>query len=284
MITFANVLIYYYSIAVFTLFRLFFLTMDTRLIAFERLLNIMDELREGCPWDRKQTLESLRYLTIEETYELSDAILDKDMDEIKKELGDLMLHLVFYSKIASEQQAFDITDVLNSISEKLIRRHPHIYSDVAANDAKAVSDNWEKIKLTEGRKTVLGGVPKSLPAMVKAYRIQEKVRGVGFDWDHVGQVWDKVQEELNELQYEKLNGSPEKIEDEFGDLLFALINYARFIEVNPEDALERTNKKFISRFNYIEQRVNEQNKNMHDMPLSELDVLWDEAKSLENKG
>ncbi|MDY0343781.1 MAG: nucleoside triphosphate pyrophosphohydrolase [Lentimicrobium sp.] len=258
--------------------------MDARLIAFERLLDIMDQLRKGCPWDRKQTLESLRYLTIEETYELSDAILDKDMDEIKKELGDLMLHLVFYSKIASEQQAFDITDVLDSISEKLIRRHPHIFGDVTANDAKTVSDNWEKIKLTEGRKTVLGGVPKSLPAMVKAYRIQEKVRGVGFDWDHVGQVWDKVQEELNELQYEKLNGSPEKIEDEFGDLLFALINYARFIEVNPEDALERTNKKFISRFNHIEQRVNEQHKNMHDMSLSELDVLWDEAKSLENKG
>lgn len=257
--------------------------MDARLIAFERLLNIMDELRKGCPWDRKQTLDSLRYLTIEETYELSDAILDKDMEEIKKELGDLMLHLVFYSKIASEQQAFDIKDVLNSINEKLIRRHPHIYGDVAANDAKAVSDNWEKIKLTEGRKTVLGGVPKSLPAMVKAYRIQEKVRGVGFDWDHVGQVWEKVQEELNELQYEKLNGSPDKIEDEFGDLLFALINYARFIDVNPEDALERTNKKFISRFNHIEQRVNEQHKNMHDMSLNELNELWDEAKSLENK-
>ena len=258
--------------------------MDARLVAFERLLNIMDELREGCPWDRKQTLESLRYLTIEETYELSDAILEKDMEEIKKELGDLMLHLVFYSKIASEQKAFDITDVLNSISEKLIRRHPHIYSDVTANDAKAVSENWEKIKLTEGRKTVLGGVPNSLPAMVKAYRIQEKVRGVGFDWDKVDQVWDKVQEELNELQFEKLNGSPEKIEGEFGDLLFALINYARFIEVNPEDALERTNKKFINRFNYIEQQVNEQHLNMHELSLSELDVFWNEAKSLENKG
>lgn len=258
--------------------------MDARLVAFERLLNIMDQLREGCPWDRKQTLESLRYLTIEETYELSDAILEKDMEEIKKELGDLMLHLVFYSKIASEQKAFDITDVLNSISEKLIRRHPHIYSDVTANDAKAVSENWEKIKLTEGGKTVLGGVPNSLPAMVKAYRIQEKARGVGFDWDKVDQVWDKVQEELNELQFEKLNGSPEKIEGEFGDLLFALINYARFIEVNPEDALERTNKKFINRFNYIEQRVNEQHLNMHELSLSELDVFWNEAKSLENKG
>ena len=256
--------------------------MDPRLTAFERLLTIMDELRAGCPWDRKQTLESLRYLTIEETYELSDAILEKDMDEIKKELGDLMLHLVFYSKIASETNAFDITDVLNSISEKLIRRHPHIYSDVTANSAEAVSNNWEKIKLGEGdRKTVLGGVPASLPAMVKAYRIQEKARGVGFDWDHVGQVWDKVQEELGELQYEKVNGTPEKIEDEFGDLLFALINYARFININPEDALERTNKKFIRRFNFIEQKVNETGKSMHDMTLAELDVFWNEAKSME---
>ena len=256
--------------------------MDSRLEAFERLLTVMDELRAGCPWDRKQTLESLRYLTIEETYELSDAILEKDMDEIKKELGDLMLHLVFYSKIASEQQAFTITDVLNGICEKLIHRHPHIYGDVMAKDAETVKNNWEKIKLKEGeRKTVLGGVPASLPAMVKAYRIQEKARGVGFDWDHVGQVWDKVQEELTELQYEKLNGSPEKIEDEFGDLLFALINYARFIDVNPEDALERTNKKFIRRFNYIEQKVKETGKSMHDMSLAELDVFWNEAKAAE---
>ncbi|KAF5062802.1 Nucleoside triphosphate pyrophosphohydrolase [anaerobic digester metagenome] len=256
--------------------------MDPRLVAFERLLTIMDELRAGCPWDRKQTLESLRYLTIEETYELSDAILEKDMDEIKKELGDLMLHLVFYSKIASEQNAFTITDVLNGICEKLIHRHPHIYGDVMAKDAETVKNNWEKIKLKEGeRKTVLGGVPASLPAMVKAYRIQEKARGVGFDWDHVGQVWDKVQEELAELQYEKLNGSPEKIEDEFGDLLFALINYARFIDVNPEDALERTNKKFIRRFNYIEQKVKETGKSMHDMSLAELDVFWNEAKAAE---
>ncbi|WP_367327914.1 nucleoside triphosphate pyrophosphohydrolase [Lentimicrobium sp.] len=256
--------------------------MDPRLAAFERLLTIMDELRAGCPWDRKQTIESLRYLTIEETYELSDAILEKDMDEIKKELGDLMLHLVFYSKIASEQNAFTITDVLNGICEKLIHRHPHIYGDVMAKDAEAVKNNWEKIKLKEGeRKTVLGGVPASLPAMVKAYRIQEKARGVGFDWDHVGQVWEKVQEELAELQYEKLNGSPEKIEDEFGDLLFALINYARFIDVNPEDALERTNKKFIRRFNYIEQKVNGTGKSMHDMSLAELDVFWNEAKAAE---
>ncbi|MHC1776634.1 MAG: nucleoside triphosphate pyrophosphohydrolase [Lentimicrobium sp.] len=261
--------------------------MDTRLVAFERLLTIMDELRAGCPWDRKQTLETLRYLTIEETYELSDAILEKDMREIKGELGDLMLHLVFYSKIASEQNAFNITDVLNGICDKLVRRHPHIYGDVTANDAEAVKNNWEKIKLTEKggngheRKTVLGGVPASLPAMVKAYRIQEKARGVGFDWDHVGQVWDKVQEELGELQYEKLNGSAEKIEDEFGDLLFALINYARFIDVNPEDALERTNKKFIRRFNYIEEKVNETGKSMHDMTLAELDVFWNEAKAKE---
>lgn len=256
--------------------------MDPRLTAFERLLNIMDELRAGCPWDRKQTLETLRYLTIEETYELSDAILEKDMTEIKGELGDLMLHLVFYSKIASEHKAFDITDVLNGICEKLIRRHPHIYGDVTANDAETVKNNWEKIKLGEGhKKTVLGGVPGSLPAMVKAYRIQEKARGVGFDWDHVGQVWDKVQEELGELQYEKLNGTPEKIEDEFGDLLFALINYARFIDINPEDALERTNKKFIRRFNYIEEKVNETGKSMHDMTLAELDVYWNEAKAME---
>lgn len=256
--------------------------MDPRLSAFERLLTIMDELRAGCPWDRKQTIESLRYLTIEETYELSDAILEKDMDEIKKELGDLMLHLVFYSKIASETNAFDIADVLNGICEKLIHRHPHIYSDVTANSAEAVSNNWEKIKLGEGdRKTVLGGVPTSLPAMVKAYRIQEKARGVGFDWDHVGQVWDKVQEELGELQFEKINGTHDKIEDEFGDLLFALINYARFIDINPEDALERTNKKFIRRFNFIEQKVNETGKSMHDMTLSELDVFWNEAKSME---
>ncbi|MBW6489998.1 MAG: nucleoside triphosphate pyrophosphohydrolase [Lentimicrobium sp.] len=256
--------------------------MDPRLNAFGKLLKIMDELRAGCPWDKKQTIESLRYLTIEETYELSDAILEKDMNEIKKELGDLMLHLVFYSKIASEQNAFDITDVLNGICEKLIHRHPHIYGDVTANDAETVKNNWEKIKLGEGEaKTVLGGVPASLPAMVKAYRIQEKVRGVGFDWDHVGQVWDKVQEELSELQYEKLNGSPEKIEDEFGDLLFALINYARFIDINPEDALERTNKKFIRRFNFIEQKVKETGKSMHEMTLAELDVFWNEAKAQE---
>jgi XTP/dITP diphosphohydrolase len=252
--------------------------MDKRLQAFERLLNIMDELRAKCPWDKSQTIESLRYLTIEETYELSDAILENDMDEVKKELGDLMLHLVFYSKIASEQSSFDITDVLNSICEKLIRRHPHIYGEVIAKDAETVKNNWEKIKMTEGRKSVLSGVPGSLPAMVKAYRIQEKARGVGFDWDNAGQVWDKVQEELSELEYEKINGSHDQIEDEFGDLLFALINYSRFIDVNPEDALERTNKKFINRFRYIEEKINAEGKSMHSMNLAQLDEYWDEAK------
>lgn len=256
--------------------------MNNPLEAFERLLTIMDELRAKCPWDKVQTLDTLRYLTIEEMYELSDAILEKDMDEVKKELGDLMLHLVFYSKIASEMKAFDITDVLNSICEKLIRRHPHIYGDVEAKDAETVKNNWEKIKMTEGRKSVLSGVPASLPAMVKAYRIQEKARGVGFDWDNVEQVWNKVQEELGELEYEKINGSPDKVEDEFGDLLFALINYSRFINVNPEDALERTNRKFIKRFKFIEEKVNEAGKSMHDMSLNELDVYWNLAKKEEN--
>lgn len=255
--------------------------MDKRLEAFEQLLNIMDRLRAECPWDQKQTFDTLRYLTIEEMYELSDAILEKDPNEIKKELGDLMLHLVFYSKIASEQNAFDITDVLNAINEKLIRRHPHIYGDVVANDAETVKNNWEKIKMTEGRKSVLSGVPGSLPAMVKAYRIQEKARGVGFDWENATQVWNKVQEELSELEYEKLNGSHNQVEDEFGDLLFALINYSRFIDVNPEDALERTNRKFIRRFKYIEEKVIEAGKSMHDMTLAELDVYWNEAKSKE---
>lgn len=253
--------------------------MEKSLEAFGKLLTIMDELRARCPWDKAQTLDTLRYLTIEETYELSDAILEKDMSEIKKELGDLMLHLVFYSKIASEENAFDISDVLTSINEKLIRRHPHIYSDVVANDAETVKNNWEKIKMAEGRTSVLSGVPGSLPAMVKAYRIQEKARGVGFDWENVAQVWEKVQEELGELEYEKINGSHEKVEDEFGDLLFALINYARFINVNPEDALERTNRKFIKRFQYIEEKVNEAGKSMHDMTLAELDVYWNEAKN-----
>ncbi|MBU2652055.1 MAG: nucleoside triphosphate pyrophosphohydrolase [Bacteroidetes bacterium] len=257
--------------------------MDKRLEAFGRLLTIMDELRTQCPWDRKQTLESLRYLTIEETYELSDAILEKDLDGIKKELGDLMLHLVFYARIGSEQNAFDITDVLEYISEKLIARHPHIYGDVAVNSAEEVKENWEKIKINnEGRTSVLGGVPKSLPPLVKAVRIQEKARGVGFDWDEPGQVWEKVLEELGELKKEvDSGGSVEKIENEFGDLLFALVNYSRFIDVNPEDALERTNRKFIRRFQYLEEKVRESDRNLFDMKLSEMDEIWNEAK---NKG
>jgi XTP/dITP diphosphohydrolase len=257
--------------------------MEEKVAAFRRLLEIMDELRVKCPWDRKQTLESLRYLTIEETYELSDAILEKDMEGIKKELGDLMLHLVFYSRIGSESGAFDMLDVLNNIIEKLIHRHPHIFGDVKVTTAKEVKDNWEKIKLKEkGNKSVLSGVPGSLPAVVKAYRIQEKASGVGFDWDNPGQVWDKVQEELRELkEAEESAAGPEKKEDELGDLLFAIINYARFIDVNPEDALERTNKKFIRRFQYLEQKAMEKHKPLHDMTLAEMDVFWNEAKKLE---
>lgn len=253
--------------------------MDPRLTAFERLLNIMDDLREKCPWDRKQTMESLRKLTIEETYELADAILENDLEEIKKEIGDLMLHMVFYAKIGSEKGAFDITDALNGICEKLIHRHPHIYGDVEVKDEEEVKANWEKLKLKEGKKSVLEGVPKSLPAMVKANRIQEKARGVGFDWDNKEQVWEKVQEELNELKVE-INeaASKEKIENEFGDLLFSIINYARFIDIDPESALERTNKKFISRFQYLEQKAKALGKNLHDMTLAQMDEIWEEAK------
>ena len=253
--------------------------MEKSLAAFKQLLEIMDELRDKCPWDKKQTIESLRYLTIEETYELADAILDNDLNEIKKELGDLILHVVFYAKIASEQKEFDITDVLNNINEKLITRHPHIYGDVKVRDDEEVKENWEKIKLKEGKKKVLSGVPKSLPAMVKAYRIQEKARGVGFDWEKPHQVWDKVQEELQELKDEVESGaSHEKTEEEFGDLLFALINYSRFINVNPENALERTNKKFIHRFEYLEKNAKENGKDMKKMSLAEMDVFWNEAK------
>ena len=254
--------------------------MDPRLTAFERLLNIMDDLREKCPWDRKQTMESLRKLTIEETYELADAILENDLEEIKKEIGDLMLHMVFYAKIGSEKGAFDITDALNGICEKLIHRHPHIYGDVEVKDEEEVKANWEKLKLKEGKKSVLEGVPKSLPAMVKANRIQEKARGVGFDWDNKEQVWEKVQEELNELKVE-INeaASKEKIENEFGDLLFSIINYARFIDIDPESALERTNKKFISRFQYLEQKAKALGKNLHDMTLAQMDEIWEEAKT-----
>jgi XTP/dITP diphosphohydrolase len=250
--------------------------------AFDRLLNIMDTLRANCPWDKKQTLDSLRYLTIEEMYELSDAILNNDLDEIRKELGDLMLHIVFYAKIGQEKGSFDIKDVLNGICDKLVNRHPHIYGDVKVNDAEDVKNNWEKIKLAEGRKSVLEGVPNALPAMVKAYRIQEKVRGVGFDWEETHQVWDKVKEEIDELKHEIEQNAPKtKIEDEFGDVLFALINYARFIEINPEDALEKTNKKFIKRFKYLEAKAAEIGKNLHDMSLSEMDVFWNEAKTKE---
>ncbi len=257
--------------------------MEEKIAAFRRLLEIMDELRDKCPWDQKQTLESIRYLTIEETYELSDAILDKDMEGIRKELGDLMLHLVFYSKIASESNAFDILDVLNTIISKLIHRHPHIFGDVKVTDAKNVRDNWEKIKLKEkGNESVLSGVPASLPAVIKAYRIQEKASGVGFDWENKEQVWEKVKEELHELhEVAHDNADHNKMEDELGDLLFSIINYARFLDVNPEDALERTNKKFIKRFQYVEENAKKLHKPLKDMSLEELDVFWNNAKKLE---
>lgn len=255
-------------------------TRDKKLQAFGRLLDIMDDLREKCPWDKKQTLESLRHLTIEETYELGDAILDNNLIEIKKELGDLLLHIVFYSKIGSESGAFDIADVSNDICEKLIHRHPHIYGDVVVADEEEVKQNWEKLKLKEGKKSVLEGVPKSLPALVKASRIQDKARGVGFDWEEPHQVWDKLQEELGELQEEVKSGSKEKIEAEFGDVLFSMINYARFLDINPEDALERTNKKFIKRFTHLESRSAELGKSLADMTLAEMDVFWNEAKKL----
>lgn len=251
-----------------------------QLDAFERLLNIMDDLREKCPWDKKQTMQTLRHLTIEETYELGDAILDNDLQEIKKELGDLLLHIVFYAKIGSESDAFDMADVCNEICEKLIHRHPHIYGDVEVKDEEEVKQNWEKLKLKEGKKSVLEGVPKSLPALVKASRIQDKVKGVGFDWEESHQVWDKLQEELNELQEEVNAGDTDKIEGEFGDVLFSMINYARFLNVNPEDALERTNKKFIKRFQYLEGKASEVGKPLSDMTLAEMDVFWNEAKKL----
>jgi len=254
-----------------------------QLLAFNRLLDVMDELREKCPWDRKQTIGSLRHLTIEETYELSDAILRQDMQEIKKEIGDIMLHMVFYAKIASEQQAFDIADVLNSLCEKLIFRHPHIYGDTTANTEEEVKQNWEKLKLKEGNKSVLGGVPTSLPALVKAMRIQEKARGAGFDWDDKTEVWKKVQEELNEFELEfntldTSNIDHERATSEFGDLLFSLINFARFIDINPEEALEKTNLKFIDRFQYIEREAAKDGKRLQDMTLKEMDFYWNESK------
>ncbi len=248
--------------------------------AFERLLTIMDDLREKCPWDQKQTMQSLRHLTIEETYELGDAILDNDLNEVKKELGDLLLHIVFYAKIGSETNDFDMADVCNEICEKLIFRHPHIYSDTVVKDEEEVKQNWEKLKLKEGRISVLEGVPKSLPALVKASRIQDKVKGVGFDWEEPHQVWNKVQEELQELQDEVAIGDQDKMEAEFGDVLFSMINYARFLKINPEDALERTNKKFIKRFQYLESKASELGKPLADMTLAEMDVFWNEAKKL----
>ncbi|MFT5647964.1 MAG: XTP/dITP diphosphohydrolase [Aureispira sp.] len=256
--------------------------MDVRLKAFERLLNIMDDLREKCPWDKKQTLESLSILTIEETYELVDAIQEGDMEELKGEIGDLMLHLVFYSKIASEKKAFDITGVLNGICDKLVHRHPHIYGDVVAEDEETVLKNWEMLKLQEkGKTSILQGVPKSLPSMVKAYRIQEKVKQVGFEWEDIEEVWDKVEEELGELQVTiDDRESPERIADEFGDVIFALINYARYLKIDPEAALEKTNKKFIRRFKYIEKNGK---RPLADLTLDEMDELWDEAKSLEKE-
>lgn len=253
--------------------------MDERLKAFERLLNIMDDLREKCPWDKKQTLESLRHLTIEETYELADAIIDNDLNELKGEIGDLMLHMVFYSKIASEQNAFDITDVLNGICDKLVYRHPHIYGDVVADDEETVKANWEKLKLKEGKKSVLQGVPKSLPSLIKAARIQEKVKGIGFDWDNAKQVLAKVNEELAELKVE-VDNKTDRVEEEFGDVLFSMINYARFIGVNPETALERTNKKFIKRFQQMEVIMAAENKSFDEMNLEQMDVFWERAKTI----
>ena len=254
--------------------------MQEKLKAFERLLTIMDELRAKCPWDKKQTMQSLRHLTIEETYELTDAIFDNDMEEIKKELGDLMLHLVFYAKIGSETNAFDMADVLNSVCEKLIYRHPHIYGDVKVENEEDVKRNWENLKLKEGKKSVLEGVPNSLPALVKANRIQEKVAGVGFDWEEPNQVWEKVEEELAEFKEEVKNGNVDAMESEFGDVLFSMVNYARFLKINPENALERTNKKFLKRFQYLEEKAKVINKPLKDMSLAEMDVFWEEAKRL----
>ena len=255
--------------------------MDTRLAAFQRLLDIMDELREKCPWDSVQTFDTLRCLTIEETYELSEAIVEKDYADICKELGDLLLHIVFYSKIASETQLFDIEKVINQLCEKLIRRHPHIYGNERADNPQQVHENWEKIKLQkEGNRSVLGGVPQTLPALVKAYRIQEKAGGVGFEWDNTEDVWKKVEEEIGELQAEVKRKS-DQVEDEFGDVLFALINYARYIKVHPEDALEKTNRKFIRRFQYIEEQARNEGRPMTELTLEEMENYWQKAKTTE---
>ena len=253
---------------------------QTQLQSFEKLLHIMDELREQCPWDKKQTMQTLRHLTIEETYELGDAILDNNLEEIKKELGDLLLHIVFYARIGSETNSFDIADVCDEICKKLIHRHPHIYGDVTVKDEQEVKQNWEKLKLQEGKKSVLEGVPKGLPALVKASRIQDKAKAVGFDWENSEQVWEKVQEEMQEFKDEVDAKNQEKMEAEFGDVLFSLINYARFLNINPEDALERTNKKFIKRFQYLESKADELGKPLMDMTLAEMDVFWNEAKKI----
>ncbi|RZL32368.1 MAG: nucleoside triphosphate pyrophosphohydrolase [Pedobacter sp.] len=252
--------------------------MQTAAQEFLRLVNIMDELREKCPWDKKQTIETLRHLTIEETYELTDAITDKDWKGIKEELGDLLLHIVFYAKIGAEKNEFSLEEVINGVCEKLIVRHPHIYGDVKVENEEDVKQNWEKIKLKEGKKSVLGGVPKSLPALVKAIRLQEKSKTVGFEWDNTSQVWDKVKEEMNELEEAVSTGSQDKIEDEMGDVLFSLVNLARFLQVDAENALERTNKKFIERFTGMEKAAAEENKLLHDMSLEEMDALWNKMK------
>ena len=257
--------------------------MDERLVAFQHLLDIMDELRAKCPWDSVQTFDTLRCLTIEETYELSEAIVDKNYSDMCKELGDLMLHIVFYSKIASEENLFDITQVLNQLCEKLIRRHPHIYGEGQAQNAQQVHENWEKIKLQkEGNRSVLGGVPKSAPSMVKAYRIQEKANGVGFDWQNKDDVWTKVQEEINEFKAEE-NVDPSHAEEEFGDILFSLINYARFVHINPDDALEKTNRKFIKRFQYMEEKAKMLGQKLTDLSLNQMESLWQQAKNFENE-
>lgn len=254
-------------------------TREEKLKAFGRLLDIMDDLRAKCPWDKKQTFQSLRYLTIEETYELADAILENDLQELKGEIGDIMLHMVFYAKIASETNEFDIADVLDAVCDKLIERHPHIYGDLEVSSEEEVKANWEKIKLKSGKKSVLEGVPKSLPAMVKATRIQEKARGVGFDWDNSDQVFEKLKEEIEELKEEVVKQS-DKIEDEFGDVLFSMINYARFVGVDPESALEKTNKKFIKRFQYLESESARDGKKLEEMTLAEMDQYWNKAKEL----
>jgi XTP/dITP diphosphohydrolase len=251
-----------------------------QLEAVDRLLTIMEELRDQCPWDKKQTIQSLRHLTIEEVYELGDAILDNNLEEVKNELGDILLHIVFYSKIGSETDDFDIADVANAICDKLIHRHPHIYGDVEVDNEEDVKRNWELLKLKEGKKSVLEGVPKSLPALVKASRIQEKVAGVGFDWEKPEQVFEKVQEELGELQVEVNAGDKDKMESEFGDVLFSMINYARFLGINPENALERTNKKFTDRFQYLETEAEKRGKSLQEMTLEEMDVYWNAAKKL----